>query len=124
MADFFFVPHRPTERRSIMDNAIKEGSVYKVMSIREKTFELRYGYYDERDRSGKYNEPIPIYPDFTKYPEYTSDGLPIVTAMQDACEYYEGRIDTDSCGACAYFRKEEELFGICECEKRRQLFQG
>ena len=48
-----------------MSNKVKEGDVYKVVKIFDRTFELRYGYYNELDRNGKYNEPIPIYPDFS-----------------------------------------------------------
>lgn len=103
-----------------MNDSIKEGAVYKVAAVSNKIFELRYGYYDESDRNGKYNDPIPIYPNFIENPEYTTDGHPIVTAMQDVCEHYAGRASGDSCGVCAHFGKAEELFGICKCEKRRQ----
>jgi hypothetical protein len=98
---------------------IKEGDLYKVINTFGKTFELYYGYYEEQDRYGKYNEPIEIYPDFRKNPIYTDDGLPFVTAMQDTCEHYIKIKDTtDRCIDCKYYQKGEELFGLCKCKAR------
>ena len=38
------------------NQVIKEGDLYKVITIYGKTFELYYGYYEEKDRYSKYNE--------------------------------------------------------------------
>ena len=101
----------------------KEGELYKVVTTFGKTFELRYGYYEECDRQSSLCEPIVIYPDFTKEPVYTDEGIPFVTMMQDACENYEGStkrtVDT-SCAECNYFKRGEEYFGICLCESNRK----
>jgi len=93
----------------------KEGDLYRSVTIAEKTFDLRYGYYEDFER--EHHDPIPIYPDFRKEPIYTADGIPLVTAMQDACSHYEGRVDGDSCFECKYFRRSEELFGFCQCQR-------
>lgn len=101
----------------------KEGDLYKVVTTFGKTFELRYGYYEECDRQSSLCEPIVIYPDFTKGPVYTDEGTPFVTMMQDACENYEGStkrtVDT-SCAECNCFKRGEEYFGICLCESNRK----
>ena len=100
---------------------IKEGDVYGIFKIGEDTFEIRYGYYDESDRIGKYNDPIPIYPNFIKNPQYNSEGYPFVTEMQDICEHFEGQLLVDICCGCTHFKKGDDLIGICQCEKKRQM---
>ena len=100
---------------------IKEGDVYGIFKIGEDTFEIRYGYYDENDRIGKYNDPIPIYPNFIKNPQYNSEGYPFVTEMQDICEHFEGQLLVDICCGCTHFKKGDDLIGICQCEKKRQM---
>ncbi len=97
----------------------REGDVYAVVNTFGKTFELRYGYYDEKDRAGP---PDVIYPDFLKEPIYTEDGEPLVTMMQDACPHYQGnakRADDATCGECKYFRRGEEWFGICHAPQNK-----
>ena len=48
VADFFF------GRRVVMNIQVhQEGELYRVVTTFGKTFELRYGYYDERDPSLK-----------------------------------------------------------------------
>ena len=94
----------------------KEGELYKVVNTFGKTFELRYGYYEECDRQNPLCEPIVIYPNFTKKPVYTDDGVPFVTMMQDACKSYKGeakRTPDTTCAECKYFDRGEEWFGIC-----------
>ena len=98
----------------------KEGDLYKVVNTYGRTFELRYGYYGERDR--KY-DPDVIYPDFIKEPVYTDDGTPFVTMMQDACPYYKGekkRTADSTCDECKYFGHGEDWFGICTCPKNKK----
>lgn len=96
----------------------KEGDLFKVICLRGKCFEIRYGFYEERDRYIHNAEPIPIYPDFLSDPQYTDDGSPFVTAMQEPCETFEGRKTVDSgCGDCMFYRHGEELLGVCSCPR-------
>ena len=92
----------------------KENDIYKVIKLRGKRFEIRYGYYEEIDRAF---EPVPIYPDFLKIPLYTDSGEPFVTLMQDACVSYEsnGRSNERDCGTCVYAERGDDLIGICKC---------
>ncbi len=100
----------------------REGDLYKRITVSGKTFELYYGYYEEFER--EYNDPIPLYPDFSRQPCYTDDGEPIVTGMQDPCPYYNGKESGDSCASCRFFENREELFGICTCPKNKKDAQG
>lgn len=101
----------------------KEGDLYKVVNTYGRTFELKYGYYEECDRhSPLVRSPVPIYPDFTKEPVYTDDGTPFVTMMQDVCPYYKGekkRTPDSTCDECKYFKHGEDWFGICTCPKNK-----
>ena len=102
----------------------REGDVYAVVNTFGKTFELCYGYYDEKDRSGP---PDVIYPDFIKSPIYAEGGEPFVTMMQDACPCYEGnakRADDATCGECRHFRRGEEWFGLCHSPENRKEKQA
>lgn len=103
-----------------MDVKAKEGALYKTMNVYGEVFEIRYGYYDEKDRYGKYNDPLPIYPNFLNHPLYTKDGYPFVTQMQDACEGYEGKSKEDGCYGCLYYRHGEDLLGICINERNKK----
>ena len=102
----------------------KEGELYKIAHVFDETFELRYGYYDDIDRNGKYSDPIPIYPDFTATPVYTKEGFRFSTSMQDACEHYSGRADRDSCASCIYFKEGEDLIGLCLCKENMRSANG
>lgn len=102
-----------------MDRGIKEGDLYKTLTVCGKTFHLYYGYYDEIERSSPYSELIPIYPNFLKTPQYTEDGRPFVTQMQDACGHYDGYRDGEECYACRHFRSGEELIGVCVCRQKQ-----
>ena len=101
-------------------NKIKEGDLYKVLKMSDLTFEIKYGYYDEGDRYSKYNDPIPIYPDFIKNPTFTKEGFPLVTLMQNQCKYYVGNKNSESCHGCRYLQIIEDLFGICTCPYNNQ----
>lgn len=95
-----------------------EGELYKVLNVGGTEFPLYYGYYEEFERNSPSAEPIPIYPDFLKEPQYTQEGKPFVTKMQDACAVYRGTMyDTNECGECIYFEPGEELIGICTYSK-------
>ena len=101
--------------------APKEGDLFKVITCHGVTFEIRYGYYEESDRYARFAEPMAIYPDFTKIPQYTDDGIPFVTAMQHPCERFRGRKDENStCEDCFYYQKCEELLGICTCSENKK----
>ncbi len=105
-------------------SAPKEGDLYKEVTIAGKTFRLLYGYYESFERESVFNEPIPIYPDFLKEPHYTDIGIPIVTAMQNVCEYYNGKNDEDSsCSECCFFQSYEELFGLCNCPQNKRRYK-
>jgi len=101
-----------------MGGTVKEGELFKTITLSGRTFEIRYGFYEECDRHIKNAEPIPIYPDFLTEPQYADDGSPFVTAMQEPCETFEGKKTADSgCGDCVFYRHGEELLGICSCPK-------
>ena len=95
----------------------KEGDLYKKITLHGKTFELRYGYYEDFERDG--GEPIPIYPDFKKAPLFTDGGFPFVTAMQEPCEHYTGESGDPCCHECLFYKTGEELLGICTQEKNK-----
>lgn len=97
---------------------IRDGDLYKIINIDGIAFEIRYGYYEEfeRDRS----EPMPIYPDLISTPRYTTDGSPIVTAMQDVCHGFEGGDRDLGCYGCRHFRECEDLIGICHHPERKE----
>lgn len=101
-----------------MNNNIKEGDLYRILTVAGRQFALYYGYYDDIERHSKYGEPIPIYPCFSEDPQYTSEGLPFATEMQSACEHYEGKRGEEVCRGCKHYRRGDEFLGICVCEKR------
>ena len=101
----------------------KEGELYKVVTTFGKTFELRYGYYQECDRQSPLCDPVVIYPDFLSNPVYTDNGEPFVTMVQDACKSYSGkakRTSDTTCCECKYFHSGEDWFGICTCPKNKK----
>ena len=103
--------------------ARKEGDLYKTVTTFGKTFELRYGYYSERDRQNPICEPAVIYPDFTREPLYTDDGMPLVTVIQDACGSYRGeakRTPDTTCAECKFLQRGEDWFGICKSPMNRK----
>ena len=98
------------------ENAPREGDLYRIVTTFGKTFELRYGFYEERDRQSPLCEPAIIYPDFLKEPMFTEGGEPFVTMMQDACRAFKGdapRTPDTTCSDCKHFRQGEEWFGVC-----------
>lgn len=101
-----------------------EGELYKVIRIAGNTFPIYYGYYEDFER--EHHEPMPIYPDFIKDPRYTENGMPIVTAMQDACPHHIGLSGAETCHECAHFQQMEDLMGVCRCIQNRneKVIQG
>lgn len=98
---------------------IREGDLHKTVVIGDRIFEIRYGYTSEEERSRW--APVPIYPDFAKAPQYTTDGFPFVTAYQDSCPHYRSKpmaTGENWCSDCKHFEKCEEYIGICRCEKK------
>ena len=103
----------------------KEGDLYKIIHLQGKTFEIRYGFYEERDRHSQYAEPMEIYPDFIKEPQYTQEGIPFVTAFQSPCDYFIGKLNENStCEECESYRHGEELIGLCHCSRNRKQTLG
>lgn len=106
---------------------VKEGDLYKIITVHGKTFELYYGYYDEIDRQNPRCKPVEMYPNFKDEPQYTDKGIPFVTAMQKPCKYFKlgvGRVDEgedNMCLYCTYYENCEELLGICTCPKNKKL---
>ena len=101
----------------------KEGDLYKIVTTFGKTFELRYGYYEECDRQSLLCEPVVIYPDFLGEPVYTDNGEPFVTMVQDVCKSYRGESKSTpntTCAECKYFQHGEDWFGICTFSKNRR----
>ena len=96
----------------------KEGELYKTVELSGHTLELRYGYYEERERER--GEPIPIYPDLKKNPLYTKDGYPLITQMQELCEHGASKFADGYCVDCKYFTEFTDLFGICKNAKNKQ----
>lgn len=101
-----------------MNDNIKEGDLYRSVTVFGKTFDLFYGYYEEYERYSKYNEPVPIYPDLVSSPVYNDEGYPFATEMQSVCEHYVGKEEEEICYGCKYFKPGDELIGLCKCEKR------
>lgn len=100
---------------------VKEGDLYKVLNISGRNFKLYYGYYEECERENPAVEPMPIYPDFIKSPEYTDSGQAFVTKMQDACKHYKGKADKFSeCAECQYYSHGDDLIGICTCQQNKK----
>ncbi len=98
-----------------------EGDLFKRFQIYGHEFEIFYGYYEDIERENPLIDPMPIYPDFLKEPQYTTDGLPFVTKMQDACEYYIGKQKIcKECAECEYYKHGEELIGVCTNPNRKE----
>lgn len=119
MADFF-IYHSDFEKEDTVNSKKAEGDLYRVIELDGDRFEILYGYYDDRDRVGKYSEPIPIYPDFLSEPRYDSKGRPYVTEMQDICENYNGKPFVDICNGCTHYKRGDDLIGTCHCANRRR----
>lgn len=100
---------------------VKEGDLYKVLNILGHTFKLYYGYYEECERENPAVEPMPIYPDFIKIPEYTDSGQAFVTKMQDACKHYKGKSSKfNECAECEHYLHGDDLIGICTCRQNKK----
>lgn len=102
-------------------NIPKEGDLHAVVIIGSHSFELRYGYCDERDRAS--GEPYILYPDLLTHPRFTEDGYRIVSALQSVCRHYtipEGQAKEDCCYTCDHYPDPHDEIGICKCEAMRK----
>ncbi len=99
----------------------REGALYKVIDLHGYSFPLYYGYYEDWERQNPAVELMPIYPDFLKEPQYTADGFPFVTKMQDICKHYQGKTGRfNDCAECHYYLHGDELLGICICPENKR----
>ncbi len=103
------------------DRLYKEGDLYEIVTIEDHRFEIRYGYYDDRERERW--EPTPIYPDFTVDPLYSKDGYPLVTRTQDPCSFYRVLLEPGGgwCADCIFYPSKHQSIGICCCEQRKKV---
>lgn len=99
-------------------NKIRDGDLFKIIDVFGKQFEIRYGYYEDYERHR--GEPVPIYPDFEKNREYTDEGCPFVTQMQDICRYGSSKFKEGCCVDCKHYKHGDDLIGICTHEQRRK----
>ena len=99
-------------------NQIRDGDLFKVVTLYGKTFEIRYGYYEEYERHRE--EPVPIYPDFKASPVYTNEGYPFVTQMQELCDHGKSPFPDGCCVDCEHYRHGDDLLGICLCKQNTQ----
>ena len=99
-------------------NQIRDGDIFKTVKAFGKSFELRYGYYEEYERT--HGVPVPIYPNFKANPEYTDEGQPFVTQMQELCGYGSSKFPEGCCADCPHYRHGDDLIGICVCEKNKK----
>lgn len=102
-------------------NIPREGDLHSIVTIGPHTFELRYGYCDERDRAS--GEPYILYPDLLGKPRYTVDGYRIVAALQSVCRHYtvpDGMEREDCCYTCRFYPDQKSEIGICTCEAMRK----
>jgi len=93
--------------------------LYRSFLIHGVRLDIYYGYYEEYERER--GAPIPIYPNFRETPLYTADGEPLVTQMQELCEYGESKFAEGFCVDCKHYRHAEDLIGICTCPHRKNL---
>lgn len=99
---------------------VQEGEIYEVLYIDGKTFEIRYGFYEDYERDG--SEPIPIYPDLEKTPVYGDSGKMIVTHMKSPCAYFKPQTEHGverCCGCCVYYPVNRQMMSVCEHIKNK-----
>lgn len=98
------------------NTAPREGDIYRTIRIDTHTFELRFGFYAEFER--RTSEPVVLYPDLSQTKHYTDDGRQIVTAIQEACPFYEApehKVMDTCCGDCRHYHQPGQEIGICTC---------
>ena len=118
MEDFFAACEFIRKEKAVKKGLHKEGELYKTLTAFGKSFDIRYGYYEEFERES--TDPIPLYPDFQTTPHYTDEGHPFVTQMQDMCEHGQKRshkLYDECCGNCIHFEQGDEMIGRCANNK-------
>lgn len=101
----------------------REGELYKTITVAGHSFDLRYGYYEEYERS--LGPPVVVFPNLIVSPLYSPEGHPLATQIQDPCQYFElaaGR-EEHWCGDCAYFFGEHPEIGECRCKHHKIIPQ-
>lgn len=99
----------------------REGDIHEVVCVGGHSFTIRYGYYAEEER--QITDPLPIYPCFITNPHYTKEGHPLVTRIQDACEYYETREYGEGdgwCADCVHCTGIHSTIGVCKCPHHKK----
>lgn len=99
-------------------NKIRDGDLYKIITLFGEVFELRYGYYEDFERGR--GEPVPIYPDFEENPVYTKEGFPFVTQMQSLCTHGKSKFEDGCCVDCDHYSQGDDLIGICTNAKNKR----
>ncbi len=99
----------------------KEGNLYKSLKVAGTTFDIHYGYHSDMERD--WWEPTPIYPDFLREPQFTSDGEPYTRADQDICRHYCPKASVSGeewCNDCSHFQMGEDIIGVCKSKERHR----
>lgn len=99
----------------------KEGDLYKTYIVDNHTFEIRYGFYDARERGRV--EPLPVFPDLVKDPVYTTTGEPVTSLVQVPCEHYipkKPELAEGWCFDCCHYGGGRNEMGRCLCPRRRR----
>lgn len=98
----------------------EEKHLHKIYQVGDRSFPI-YFEYDEQ-----MGERYPAYPDFEEHPEYTREGHPFVTAVQERCPFVKVKSLEEEmpseCSDCAWFYREHTPYdpiGICMCDARR-----
>lgn len=97
----------------------EEKHLHKIYQVGDRSFPI-YFEYDEQ-----MGESYPAYPDFEEYPEYTAEGRPFVTVVQENCPYAKVKSLEEEmpseCSDCGWFYREHTPYdpiGICMCDAR------
>lgn len=98
----------------------REGELYKIITVAGHSFELKYGYYEEYERVA--GPPVVVFPNLIASPKYSPEGYPLVTQIQDPCQYFKlapGR-EEHWCGDCEHFVGAHPEIGECQCAHRKK----
>ena len=99
----------------------REGDLYRVYTVDNISFEIRYGYHAENERGRV--EPLPIFPDMVAAPIYTCHGTPVTAYVQAPCGHYtpcRPSEPEDWCGDCLHYDGGPQKMGRCLCPHRKQ----
>lgn len=98
-----------------------EGELYRIFTLEDLSFEIRYGYHTDEER-GRI-EPLPIFPDLVSSPVYTRSGIPVTAYVQVPCRHYSPcrRNEPEEwCGDCLYYDGGRDKIGRCLCPERKR----